>query len=272
MTVLKMAIARNPLTTCRNCFNESNVQVESRFSRWRIFQVLAGMKSASKKPPLTMNHKERRVEFAVKYMKQDFDKVMFTDECRATLDGPDGFSRGWVLNKLDIPVRLRRQQGGGRIMFWAAILGSKFIGAFKVSDGVKKTVFTYTGFLEQNLIPKLHHLEPGLQDSFVFMHDNAPSHASLIAKVFLRIHNLAGKHLMNWPANSPDLNPIENLWAIVKAQLYNGGKQYNNKNDLWDSIKTIYSNIEPHTIQNLTNSIDKRIVTILKNKGSYVYH
>ena len=35
MTVLKMAIARNPLTTSRKCFNGSNIQVESRTSRWR---------------------------------------------------------------------------------------------------------------------------------------------------------------------------------------------------------------------------------------------
>ena len=47
-TVLKMAIARNPLTTSRKCFNESNNQVESRTSRWRIIQVLAEMKSAIK--------------------------------------------------------------------------------------------------------------------------------------------------------------------------------------------------------------------------------
>ena len=147
-------------------------------------------------------------------------------------------------------------------MFWAAILGSKLIGPFKVPDGVKMTAFTYTEFLEQNFIPEIHRLEPGLQDNFVFMHDNAPSHESLMARVFLRIHNLAGKRLMNWPVNSPDLNPIENLWAIVKAKLYGGGKQYNN----------ICSNIEPHTIQNLTKSMDKRIVTILKNKGSYVYY
>ena len=272
MTVLKMAIARNPLTTSRKCFNESNIQVESRTSCWRIIQVLAEMKSAVKKPPLTMNHTERRVEFAAEYMKQDFDKVRFPDECRATLDGPDGFSRGWVLNKLDIPVRLRRQQGGRGAMFCAAIIGSKLIGPFKVPDGVIMAAFTYTEFLEQNLILELHLLEPGLQNNFVFMHDKAPSHASLMARVFLRIHNLAGNGLMNWPANSPDLNPIENLWAIVKAKLYEGGKQCNNKNDLWDSIKTICSNIEPHTIQNLTKSVDKRIVTILKDKGSYIYH
>ena len=148
MAVLKMEIARNPLTTSRRCFNESNIQVESRTSRWRIIQVLAEMKSAIKKPPLTMNHKENRVEFAVKYMKQDFDEVMFTNECRATLDGTDGFSRGWVLDKLEIPVRLRRQQGGGGVMFWAAILGSNLIGPSKVPDGVKMTAFTYTEFLD----------------------------------------------------------------------------------------------------------------------------
>ena len=127
MTVLKMAIARNPLTTSRKCFNESNIHVESRTSRWRIIRVLAEMKSAIKKPPLAMNHKERKVEYAVKSMEQNFDNVMFTDECRATLDGPDGFSRGWVLNKLDIAVRLRRQQVGGGVKFWAAFLGSKLI-------------------------------------------------------------------------------------------------------------------------------------------------
>ena len=132
-----------------------------------------------------MIHKERRVDFAVKYMQQDFDKFLFTDENRTTLDGPDGFSRGWVLNKLDIPVRLRRQQGGGGVMFWAAVLGSKLISSSKVPDGVKMTAFTYTEILEQNLILEIHLLEPGLQDNFVFKHDNAPSHASLMARVFL---------------------------------------------------------------------------------------
>ena len=75
MTVLKMAIARNSLTTSRKCFNESNIQVESRTSRWMIIQVLAEMKSVIKKPPLTMKHKERRVEFAVKYMKKILIKL-----------------------------------------------------------------------------------------------------------------------------------------------------------------------------------------------------
>ena len=52
LTVLKMAIARNPLPTSQNCFNENNIHVESRTICWRITQVLAEMKSAIEKPPL----------------------------------------------------------------------------------------------------------------------------------------------------------------------------------------------------------------------------
>ena len=46
-------------------------------------------------------------------MKTDFQTVLFTDECRTTLDGPDGWSRGWLARGAQKPIRLRRQQGGG---------------------------------------------------------------------------------------------------------------------------------------------------------------
>jgi hypothetical protein len=75
--------------------------------------------------------------WAEQYLKQDYYNVIFTDECRATLDGPDGFSRGWILDGLDIPARLRRQQGGGGTMFWAGLYGSTVVGPFRVPDGVK---------------------------------------------------------------------------------------------------------------------------------------
>ena len=53
-------------------------------------------------------------------MKVNFQTVLFTDECRGTLDGPDGWSRGWLVNGMTRPPR-RWQQGGGCVMFWAAL-------------------------------------------------------------------------------------------------------------------------------------------------------
>ena len=46
------------------------------------------------------------------------------------------------------------------------------------------------------------------------------------------------------PSLSPDLNPIKNLWSIVKIKLYKGGKEYNSKAELWKVIKTTMSEME----------------------------
>lgn len=47
-----------------------------------------------------------------------FQTVLFTDECRVTLDGPDGWSSGQLVDDQRVPTRLRHQQGGGGVMFW----------------------------------------------------------------------------------------------------------------------------------------------------------
>ena len=104
-------------------------------------------------PPLTSRHKTKRVEWARNYMKVDFQTVLFTDECRATLDGPDGWSRGWLVNGMTRPSRGRRQQGGGSVMFWAALIGRDVVGPFRVPDGLKMNAQSYTKFLQDNFIP-----------------------------------------------------------------------------------------------------------------------
>ena len=62
------------------------------------------------------------MDWAKKYMKLDFSRVIFTDECRATLDGPDGWDRGWLRHGEQTPIKYCQQQKGGGVMFWAGIL------------------------------------------------------------------------------------------------------------------------------------------------------
>lgn len=70
-------------------------------------------------------------------------------------------------------------------------------------------------------------------------------------------------------SSEPGLNPTENLWAIVK-KIYNGGRQYNSKSEVWDAIQKSCKGISPNEIESITNSMDKRLILIIQEKGSYI--
>lgn len=86
------------------------------------------MHESTFRPPLTNALKQKWLQWAQTYMKTNFQTVLFTDECRATLDGQDGWSSGWLV---DVPPKLQRQQGGGGVMFWARIIGRELEGDIK---------------------------------------------------------------------------------------------------------------------------------------------
>ena len=115
-----------------------------------------------------------------------------------------------------------------------------------------------------------HHLLPTIQEQFpgkncFFQHDGAPCHTAKIITKFLNDKNI--EILKPWPGNSPDLNPIENLWAIVKQAV--DKQKPSNCERLKDLITQEWNNISPETIENLLISMPKRIETVLKKKGGH---
>ena len=89
-------------------------------TRYRILDTVAKPAMKPIHPPLTTWHRNQRLELAKKYVKTDFQTVLSTDECRATLDGSDGWCRGWLVNGCSKASRVRRH---AIRWWWCHVLG-----------------------------------------------------------------------------------------------------------------------------------------------------
>lgn len=70
---------------------------------------------------------------------------------------------------------------------------------------------------------------------------------------------------LDWPGNSPDANPIENLWKIIGTKV--AALQPKNKTELRNCIAEIWSSFSIDTIRQLVRSMPKRCAAIIKAKG-----
>ena len=128
-------------------------------------------------PPMNAKHRERTVHWAQKYMKLSMKYILFTDKSRATLDGPDNWSKGWVVFGHQHPTRICRQQRGGGIMIWAGIINNQIVSPVRILEGVKLTPVAYCNLLGSVLMEWLEDVPLSIRKKIVFMH-NALSHSA----------------------------------------------------------------------------------------------
>lgn len=151
------------------------------------------------------------------------------------------------------------KHGGGNVMVWTCF-SANGVGPFHKIDG-KMDRFMYKNILETKMIP---HAEWNMPLRWVFQQDNDPKHTSMLVKEFLEEN---GVQVLDWPAQSPDLNPIENLFAILKRSV--SGKRFKNRNELFETLETEWRRIPECVIINLIESMPRRCAEVIKNKGLY---
>lgn len=213
------------------------------------------------KPKLTSQHKINRLKFAQNHMHwtTEWHHVIFSDEKKFNLDGPDCYSHYWHDLRDKEAVRSKRNFGGQTQMVWGGFSYDSKLPICWISTKMNST--NYCDLLEDVLIP---HLEEYQDDSAVFQQDNASIHVSRQSKAWFEAKEIT---VLEWPACSPDLNPIENLWGILASKVYANGRQFNNVKDLKACIRECWEQIDAQTIQNLVTSMPKRIFEVIKNKG-----
>ena len=75
---------------------------------------------------------------------------------------------------------------------------------------------------------------------------------------------------MNWLPLSPDLNPVENLWADMSRMIYRDGKQYNGIQDLYSAILAVWSSITHEKLFKYVSGMQKRMIDVVKEKGDKI--
>ncbi len=145
------------------------------------------------------------------------------------------------------------------VMIWAA-MSSAGVGPLCF---LKSTVNAaiYQEILEHFMLPSANKLY-GDAD-FIFQQDLAPAHTAKGTKSWFNDH---GVTVLDWPANSPDLNPIENLWCIVKRKMRD--TRPNNADELKATVKETWASIPPQQCHKLITSMPRRIEAVIKAKGA----
>ena len=103
-------------------------------------------------------------------------------------------------------------------------------------------------------------------ETFIFQQDNAGIHTAHIINDFFEEYNIT---VLDWPACSPDLNPIEHLWSYLKRELQSYETSPNNLDELWDQVQEVWAKIPIKYIQKLYESMPKRMSDVCQAKGGH---
>jgi len=118
----------------------------------------------------------------------------------------------------------------------------------------------YLSILEDCMVPSKDMLfGPNLG---IFQQDNDPKHTAHVVKGYIEAY---GINVLSWPSQSPDLNPIENLWAILNSKCKN--RRCNTAKDLFETLKTAWKAIPVETLDSLVTSMPRRCQAIIDSHG-----
>jgi transposase len=170
----------------------------------------------AKKPLLTHQMKMKRLATAKKYLnwseKQWMD-VMFSDESTFRIVNSRSVTvRRAKASRYKSKFTISTVKHAASVIFWGFYSGKVgreglyFLPKNKTMNGER-----YKGVMEERLIPFMN-----FHRAKTFMQDGAPCHRSKMVMEVLKKEKFS---ILNWPGNSPDLNPIKNCWSHIKRKL-----------------------------------------------------
>jgi hypothetical protein len=218
---------------------------------------------------LSARHRRARLDFAMAHQHwtvEDWMHVVWSDETKINRFGSDG--KHWVWKRpgeglSDRTVNPTLKFGGGLIMVWGCMLWDGPGFACKI-DGTLDAEL-YVAILKDELLQSLVYYGKDVDD-VIFQQDNDPKHTSKKAQEWFKDHEL---EVMNWPAQSPDLNAIEHLWSLLKRRLGEYDQPPSGILELWERVQVEWGKIGSEDCQAIIRSMPDRCKAVIKAKGGH---
>lgn len=223
---------------------------------------------ARRKPLLTEKHKQHRLEFAkehVNWSQDQWKRVLWTDEASIKCGwfGQVYVTRttGEEFNEDCLTARFRKYSA---CMIWGAISLERLWQMFIFDEGgingqrYRDEVLPIVNEIRLNYIVENDGIEP------IFMQDNASSHKAYATIELLQSMELT---VIDWPANSPDLNPIENVWSILKGRI---GKHFpKTKEEVKAAIEIEWNRLKKEDVFACVQSMSERCQAVINAEGGH---
>jgi transposase len=265
---LRQYVLRNPFKTAKEIKNElpgwKNASVRQ-IQHVCQKRLKIPSRAAAKKPLLTAAMVKKRLSFCKKHLhwtEKDWETVMFSDESTFKLINPRSqrVRRPSGINRYKQRYVVVNVNHPPSVMIWGCFCGIGGRGSlYFLPPKMTMNGERYIEMLRDKLLPWM-----GMLGATKFLQDGAPCHTSKKVKNFLKENNI---DVMDWPGNSPDLNPIENLWAIMKGKL----KKVPNITSMPLLIKAIkmmwVRDLPVDLMKKLAHSMPSRLKQCIANKG-----
>ncbi len=230
----------------------------------RTLQRNAWVPSTKEASPKAQAQKKARLEFARAHADKDenyWDSILWSDETKINVFGTDGFKTVWrckgeeYKEKCMVPTV---KHGGGSVLMWGC-MSAAGVGELHFIDGIMNSQM-YCSILKENMLPSLR----ALGRRALFQHDNDPKHTSKATVGFLKKNRVT---VIQWPSMSPDLNPIEHLWGILKRQVEHHSPS--SIQSLKEVILEEWKKIDLAKCRQLVHSMPRRLGAVIKNHGGH---
>ena len=217
----------------------------------------------ARKPRLTPVMKAKRLAFAkhCDWTIQQWSKVLFSDEStfqqfvvrKRHVRRPPG-------KRYDDKYTVSTMKHPPSQMIWGAMSQHGIGGLFFLPSRTTMNGEKYVQLLSDKL-----QLHMQVHRCNILMQDGAPCHRSKLVTNFLKKKKVK---VLDSPGNSPDLNPIENLWTVMKDKV--AEKQLSSLPNLCRAMKEVWvKEISKEYCANLVNSMPRRLAAVIQNNGGH---